>query len=108
MQNSDLQKSLSISNMSEPPKKKIFKYKTKREFKFRGRNYSYQNSVKLDSLSKKLKLTKGQIKDLVKGNTERVLYNHDNQTTKKVDISKAEASYDIITLHHSHHLLLFQ
>lgn len=88
MQNSDLQKSLSISNMSEQPKKKFFKYKTKREFKFRGRNYSYQNSIKLNTLSKKLKLTKDQIKELVKGNTERVLYNHDNQTTRKIDISK--------------------
>ena len=82
------EKSISNINMSDTPTLKIFKKKGLREFKLRGKKYTYSTPKQLEDLAVKFSTTKKVITQLVKGNTKRVFYNKNTKTTQNVDISK--------------------
>ena len=80
-------KSNVINNMSDQPKKKIKVYNPV-EFKFRGRKYTYTTPSTLTKLADKLKISKSDIKKLVKGDTTRIAYDTGSKQVKTIDISK--------------------
>ena len=83
----DKKKPMSIKNMADKGYKKI-KVFNPVQFKFRGRKYTYTTPSTLTKLADKLKISKSDIKKLVKGDTTRIAYDTGSKQVKTIDISK--------------------